>query len=69
MTKLFIFLINIYQKYWSSWRLPTCRFYPTCSDYAIEALKRHGFCRGSFFVFMRLLRCHPLCHGGYDPVP
>jgi putative membrane protein insertion efficiency factor len=69
MRKILIFCINCYQKYWSRWHLPTCRFYPTCSQYAIEALERHGLLRGLFFTLRRILRCHPFCRGGYDPVP
>ncbi|MGC9454132.1 MAG: membrane protein insertion efficiency factor YidD [Phycisphaerae bacterium] len=46
-----------------------CRFLPTCSEYAIEALRRHGAVRGSLLTVWRLLRCHPFSKGGYDPVP
>lgn len=46
-----------------------CRFYPTCSAYAREAIMTHGVLRGGFLALFRLLRCQPLCAGGYDPVP
>ena len=46
-----------------------CRFYPTCSDYALEALDRHGAARGSLLAAKRLCKCHPYHPGGYDPVP
>ncbi|HHW40184.1 MAG TPA: membrane protein insertion efficiency factor YidD [Syntrophomonadaceae bacterium] len=69
MRRLIVFLIRIYQRYWSSWHPPVCRFTPNCSEYAIEALMRHGIWRGSFFILRRLLRCHPWNAGGYDPVP
>lgn len=47
---------------------PSCRYVPTCSEYAIEAVERYGALRGGFMAFWRLLRCHPFAHGGYDPV-
>lgn len=48
---------------------PCCRFYPTCSDYAREAIARHGVLRGLRLALFRLVRCQPLCRGGLDPVP
>ncbi len=48
---------------------PCCRFHPTCSDYALQALSVHGACKGGWFALRRLLRCHPFSPGGYDPVP
>lgn len=49
--------------------LPSCRYVPTCSDYAVEAIEVHGVLKGSALAAWRLLRCHPFAHGGYDPVP
>lgn len=50
-------------------RAPTCRFLPTCSEYATEAVRERGIVVGSALATWRVLRCNPLCHGGYDPVP
>lgn len=47
---------------------PACRYVPTCSEYAMEAVERYGVVRGGFMALVRLLRCHPFAHGGYDPV-
>ncbi|MCI8378067.1 MAG: membrane protein insertion efficiency factor YidD [Lachnospiraceae bacterium] len=70
MKKLMIFLINLYRKYVSPLkRRPTCIYTPTCSQYAIEALEKYGFLKGSFLAVKRILRCHPFAKGGYDPVP
>jgi len=61
-------LIRFYQNYVRIWFPPVCRFHPTCSDYAIEALRRHGFFRGTALVVWRILRCNPFSAGGRDPV-
>ncbi|MDX5706423.1 membrane protein insertion efficiency factor YidD, partial [Clostridioides difficile] len=47
---------------------PTCRFYPTCSQYSIEAFKKYGFVKGMYLTIRRLLKCHPFHPGGYDPL-
>ncbi|HEY1077002.1 MAG TPA: membrane protein insertion efficiency factor YidD [Fontimonas sp.] len=62
-------LIRVYQVLISPILGPRCRFYPSCSHYAIDALRQHGALRGSWLALRRLLRCHPLHPGGYDPVP
>jgi putative membrane protein insertion efficiency factor len=62
-------LIKLYQYLISPLIGPRCRFLPTCSDYALEALARHGLARGGWLAARRLLRCHPWGDSGYDPVP
>jgi len=62
-------LVRVYQHWIRPALPPACRFSPTCSAYAIEALERHGLCRGSWLTLRRLLRCHPYHPGGFDPVP
>ena len=62
-------LIRGYQKFISPALPPACRFYPSCSQYAIEAIARHGALRGSWLAARRLARCHPFHPGGVDPVP
>lgn len=64
-----IILIKIYQKIISPLFPPCCRFYPSCSNYAVEALRIHGLIRGLCLSVWRILRCQPWCRGGYDPVP
>jgi putative membrane protein insertion efficiency factor len=65
----FIALIKLYQWILSPLLGPKCRFTPTCSHYAIEALKKHGFFRGGWLAIRRISRCHPWGGHGYDPVP
>ncbi len=69
MSKILILLIKVYQKLISPLFGRKCRFYPTCSSYAIQSLKTYGFFYGSFLAIKRILRCHPYNKGGYDPVP
>jgi len=69
MRKIIIGLIRFYQLFISPMIGPSCRFYPSCSQYAIEAIKIHGIFKGSFLAVHRVLRCHPGCDGGLDPVP
>ncbi|SNT15124.1 membrane protein insertion efficiency factor YidD [Rhodococcoides kyotonense] len=64
-----IFCIELYRTYVSPLRLPTCRFSPTCSEYAVEALRTHGAIKGSLLSVVRLLKCAPWHSGGWDPVP
>lgn len=66
---LLVGTIRLYQRVLSPLLGPRCRFYPSCSSYAIEALERHGAMRGSWLAARRLCRCHPLHEGGFDPVP
>lgn len=68
MVRILVWLIERYQ--WLSRRMPAvCRFQPSCSQYAREALLTHGLVRGSLLSAWRILRCNPLCPGGEDPVP
>ena len=70
MKKICIWLIEVYQKYLSPLKgKPTCRFYPTCSQYAKEAFQVHGVFKGFFLSLKRILKCNPLFPGGMDPVP
>jgi len=69
MKKILIIIIIYYQKYISPLKPATCRFYPTCSNYAMQAIEQFGCWKGSFLALKRILRCHPYNIGGYDPVP
>ncbi len=69
MKKLLIGLIRGYKILISPLLPPACRFQPTCSEYAMEAIERFGIFRGGGMAIMRVLRCHPFHPGGYDPVP
>lgn len=68
MKQLSIYLIKLYQKIPGQWHA-SCRHYPTCSNYAIEALERYGFFYGWYLSIKRILKCNPLTKPGYDPVP
>ena len=69
MTRVALLLLRFYKRAVSPLLPPACRFTPTCSEYAYEAVARHGVARGGWLATKRLLRCHPLSAGGYDPVP
>ncbi|MBC7233374.1 MAG: membrane protein insertion efficiency factor YidD [Chloroflexi bacterium] len=69
MKQIVLALIKFYQKHISSALPPSCRFVPSCSQYAYEAIARYGLWRGGWMAIRRLSRCHPLNPGGYDPVP
>lgn len=69
MQRLLISVVKAYRLVLSPWLGSSCRFEPTCSKYAIEALARHGAASGSYLTLQRLARCHPWCDGGHDPVP
>lgn len=68
MKEILIFLIKLYRKYISPLKRPCCRFYPTCSQYSIEAISKYGALKGGIMAIKRILRCHPFNKGGYDPV-
>lgn len=69
MNNVLIFLIKIYQKLFSPILPKSCRFYPSCSQYSIEAFEIHGFFMASFLTLKRIIKCNPFCECGYDPVP
>lgn len=69
IVRLLSFLIRGYQRFISPCLGPRCRFTPTCSEYALQALKVHGAAKGSLLAVLRILRCNPLFPWGYDPVP
>jgi putative membrane protein insertion efficiency factor len=66
--KFLIKLIIFYQRYISCIKPPSCRFYPTCSEYAIQAINKYGILKGMGKAIVRILKCHPFHPGGYDPV-
>jgi uncharacterized protein len=69
MKRVLIGLIRAYRLLLSPWWGRSCRFTPTCSEYALEAIERHGSARGSWLAVRRIARCHPWQPGGFDPVP
>lgn len=68
LRKLFIILIRLYQKI-TVFKPPSCRFYPSCSNYSIQAIEKYGPIKGGWLTTKRICRCHPFNPGGYDPVP
>ena len=69
MKNVALWLIRVYKRYISPFFPPCCRFQPTCSQYAYEAIERYGFVKGMYLALKRILKCHPFHKGGYDPVP
>ena len=69
MKHVLIFLVKFYRKWISPMSRPCCRYIPTCSQYALQALEKYGAFKGGWLAFRRILRCNPLHKGGYDPVP
>jgi putative membrane protein insertion efficiency factor len=69
MKKVLQIPIHVYRKFISPLTPPSCRFYPTCSEYALEALEEHGAFKGSWLAAKRIAKCHPFHPGGIDPVP
>ena len=63
-----ILLVRFYQKFISPLKGPTCRFYPTCSQYSIQAFRKYGFLKGLWLTIRRVSKCHPFHPGGYDPL-
>lgn len=68
MNKILIGIIRFYQKFISPLKPPSCRFYPTCSEYAIQALRKYGAIKGGWKSIVRISKCHPFHPGGHDPV-
>lgn len=69
MKKFIVLLIKFYRKYISPLKPPSCRFTPTCSEYALEAINKYGVLRGGWLAMKRVARCNPFFPGGNDPVP
>ena len=67
--RLLVALIRLYKRFISPLLGENCRFYPSCSQYAMDAIREHGAIVGAGYALWRIVRCQPLCHGGYDPVP
>ena len=68
LQRVMVGAIRFYRKRISPLTPPSCRYYPTCSAYGLEAIERYGPARGGWLAFRRILRCHPFAKGGYDPV-
>ncbi len=68
MKRILILSIKVYRIYISPLKKPSCRFYPTCSEYSYQSIKKHGFFIGVYHAILRIVKCHPFNKGGYDPV-
>jgi putative membrane protein insertion efficiency factor len=66
--KIVIKLLELYRKYISPLKMPCCKYYPSCSQYAIDAVSRYGLAKGGILAVWRVLRCNPFSNGGFDPV-
>lgn len=69
MKGVLLSMIRFYRLFISTLKSPCCRFIPTCSEYALEAIQKYGAIKGSWLAVKRILKCHPFHKGGYDPVP
>ncbi|MCD6107161.1 MAG: membrane protein insertion efficiency factor YidD [Caldisericaceae bacterium] len=69
MKTFLLFILKFYRRYISPLKPPTCRFTPTCSDYAVQAVEKYGVKKGGWLAVKRVLRCNPFFPGGNDPVP
>lgn len=69
MKRIMIWSIHKYQKYLSPLKTTRCPYYPTCSNYGLQAIEKYGALKGGLLAGWRILRCNPFSHGGYDPVP
>ena len=69
MKHVFLFLIKLYRKYMSPLKCTRCPYYPTSSQYGLEAIEKYGALKGGILTLWRILRCNPFSKGGYDPVP
>ena len=69
LKRILIFIIEFYRRYISPMKSTKCPYYPSCSEYGLEAIKKHGAIKGSLLAVWRILRCNPFSKGGYDPVP
>ena len=69
MKKLFLFIIKFYRKFISPMKSTKCPYYPSCSEYGMEAIEKYGALKGGALALWRIIRCNPFSKGGYDPVP
>ena len=69
MKKILISMIRFYQRYLSPLKSTKCPYYPSCSNYGLEAVQKHGAFKGGILALWRIIRCNPFSKGGYDPVP